>query len=249
MKCKTLLLSLVTVLICPVSFAKVETFNPQFYKFSEHTIERKKWNQLYSIGHATFNNNVHVPMYGVSVENPYDEGILKESKPCKKNDCSFNFKLDAKQASQLKVIVLPNIGAVLLPRSWTDISAGAGANGSGSALIMSPNQKEQINLYNSAFCVGCGLPYASLYFPHLLKESIANEFGGYVDKNKKLNLVHPSKNVAFFSYQIPNYNNKTHGIAKYDDEDTFNFQEMSITLDESNSNLARPILNFYNATH
>lgn len=188
-------------------------------------------------------------MYGVSVENPYDEGILKESKPCKKNDCSFNFKLDSKQASQLKVIIIPNIGAVLLPRTWTDIYASAGANGSGSALIMSPNQKEQIKLYNSAFCAICGLPNASLYFPHLLQESIENEFGGYVDKNKKLNLVHSSKNVAFFSYQIPNFNNKTHGIAKYDDQDTFNFQEMSITLDKSNGDLARPILNFYNATH
>lgn len=249
MKINILLLSLVTILLSPVSLAKVETFNPQFSKFSENTTQRKKWNHFYSLGQAIFDNNIQVPIYGVTVENPYDEGILKESKPCKKNDCRFNFKLDAKQATQLKVIVLPNIGSVLVPRSWIDISAGAGANGSGSALIMSPNQKEQINLYNSAFCVGCGLPYASLYFPHLLKKSLENEFGGYTDKNKKLTLVRPSKNIAFFSYQIPNFNNKTHGIAKYDDEDTFNFQEMSITLDQSNSNLARPILNFYNATH
>ncbi|WP_227591424.1 DUF4850 domain-containing protein [Acinetobacter shaoyimingii] len=248
LKMKILLLSLLC-LLNTLTFAKVETFNPKFSKFSDNAIQRKKWNQFYSIGYATFNNNVQVPIYGVTVENPYDDGILKESKPCTKNTCTFNFKLDPQQASQIKVIVLPNIGAVMIPRAWTDISASAGANGSGSALIMSADQKEQINLYNSAFCVGCGMPYASLYFPHLLKQSVENEFGGYVDKNKKLNVVYPSKNVAFFSYQIPNLNNKTHGIAKYDDEDTFNFQEISTTLDQSNQNLARPILNFYHAMH
>ncbi len=61
--------------------------------------------------------------------------------------------------------------------------------------------------------------------------------------------VHPSKKVAFFSYQIPQVNNKTHGIAKYDDEDTFNYKEIQVTLDKSQQSLVGPILNFYNATH
>ncbi len=53
----------------------------------------------------------------------------------------------------------------------------------------------------------------------------------------------------FFSYQIPQVNNKTHGIAKYDDEDTFNYKEIQVTLDKSQQFLVTSILNFYNATH
>ncbi len=55
--------------------------------------------------------------------------------------------------------------------------------------------------------------------------------------------------MAFFSYQIPQMNNKTHGIAKYYDEDTFNYKEIQVTLDKSQQSLVGPILNFYNATH
>jgi hypothetical protein len=144
---------------------------------------------------------------------------------------------------------LPETGLVLVPRNWQDVQANAGANGTGFALIMSTDQKQAIELYDSSFCVGCGLPNATLYFPELLKESLENEFGGYKDSKKLINIVHPSKKVAFFSYQIPQVNNKTHGIAKYYDEDTFNYKEIQITLDKSQQSLVGPILNFYNATH
>ena len=39
-------------------------------------------------------------------------------------------------------------------------------------------------------------------------------------------------------------NNKTHGIAKYDDEDTFNYKEIQVTLDKSQQFLVGSILNF-----
>ncbi|MFW2724101.1 DUF4850 domain-containing protein, partial [Acinetobacter baumannii] len=45
------------------------------------------------------------------------------------------------------------------------------------------------------------------------------------------------------------YKRQTHGIAKYDDEDTFNYKEIQVTLDKSQQSLVGPILNFYNATH
>jgi len=134
---------------------------------------------------------------------------------------------------------------VLVPRNWQDVQA----NATGFALIMSTDQKQAIELYDSSFCVGCGLPNATLYFPELLKESLENEFGGYKDSKKLINIVHPSKKVAFFSYQIPQVNNQTHGIAKYDGEDTFNYKEIQVTLDKSQQSLVGPILNFYKATH
>ena len=227
----------------------IQSFQPTFPKFSNSDVQRKKINQFYPIGQATFSNQVKIPAYGVTVENPVEDGLLKKTEPCTKNSCTFNFKLDAKQAEKLKLVVIPSLGYILVPRHWTDISAATGANGTGSVLIMSPNQKEAITAYDSSFCVGCGLPYATLYFPNLLKQSLDSEFGGYKDPNKKLKLVYPSKTTAFFSYQIPHFNSKTHGIAKYKDDGDFNFVNIHVTLDQANQNLATPILNFYNAMH
>lgn len=249
MKKQILSSALLLPFFCHLTYAQnIEIFEPTFPKFSTNSTERKQSNQLYAVGQATFNNNVKVPMYGVTVPHPIDEGLLKPTQACNKSSCTFNFKIDAQDAEKLKLIELPSIGLTLVPRDWNNIQAAAGANGTGSALIMNSAQNEALSMYNSSFCVGCGLPYATLYFPQLLKESVQSEFGGYIDKNKKINIVYPSQHVAFFSYQIPKTNNKTHGIAKYNDDNS-NFQNIKITLDKSNQNLATPILNFYHLTH
>lgn len=230
-------------------YAEVKNFTPHFSQFYSSAATRKADNQFYKLGEANFLNGVAVPFYGVTAQNPIEDGLLKNFEKCTLKSCSFNFKLDAQHAKQLKLLALPETGLVLVPRNWQDVQANAGANGTGFALVMSPDQKQAIELYDSSFCVGCGLPNATLYFPELLKESIENEFGGFKDPKKLINIVHPSKKVAFFSYQIPQVNNKTHGIAKYDDEDTFNYKEIQVTLDKSQQSLVGPILNFYNATH
>ncbi|HFX6347576.1 TPA: DUF4850 domain-containing protein [Acinetobacter nosocomialis] len=230
-------------------YAEVKNFTPHFPQFYSSAATRKADNQFYKLGEANFLNGVAVPFYGVTAQNPIEDGLLKNFEKCTLKSCSFNFKLDAQHAKQLKLLALPETGLVLVPRNWQDVQANAGANGTGFALVMSPDQKQAIELYDSSFCVGCGLPNATLYFPELLKESIENELGGFKDPKKLINIVHPSKKVAFFSYQIPQVNNKTHGIAKYDDEDTFNYKEIQVTLDKSQQSLVGPILNFYNATH
>ena len=229
--------------------AEITVFKANFPQFSNSAKERKAENQIYPLGEASFANDVRVPFYGVTALNPVEDGLLKDFKSCSAKSCHFDFKLDAKQAEQLKLWAIPEIGIVLVPRNWQDVQANAGANGSGAALLMSPDQNQAIQLYDSSFCVGCGMPYATLYFPALLKESVKNEFGGYQDPQKLVNIIHPSKQTAFFSYQIPNLNNKTHGIAKYHDEDTFNFREITVTLNQSQQHLAGTILNFYNFTH
>lgn len=230
-------------------YAEVKNFTPHFPQFYSSAATRKADNQFYKLGEANFLNGVAVPFYGVTAQNPIEDGLLKNFEKCTLKSCSFNFNLDAQHAKQLKLLALPETGLVLVPRNWQDVQANAGANGTGFALAMSPDQKQAIELYDSSFCVGCGLPNATLYFPELLKESVENEFGGFKDPKKLINIVHPSKKVAFFSYQIPQLNNKTHGIAKYDDEDTFNYKEIQVTLDKSQQSLVGPILNFYNATH
>ncbi|WP_042075825.1 DUF4850 domain-containing protein [Acinetobacter nosocomialis] len=230
-------------------YAEVKNFTPHFPQFYSSAATRKADNQFYKLGEANFLNGVAVPFYGVTAQNPIEDGLLKNFEKCTLKSCSFNFKLDAQHAKQLKLLALPETGLVLVPRNWQDLQANAGANGTGFALVMSPDQKQAIELYDSSFCVGCGLPNATLYFPELLKASVENEFGGFKDPKKLINIVHPSKKVAFFSYQIPQVNNKTHGIAKYDDEDTFNYKEIQVTLDKSQQSLVGSILNFYNATH
>lgn len=232
-----------------MAHAEVHNFKPIFPKFSNTAQQRQAENQIYALGEVSFANDVRVPFYGVTALNPADEGLLKDFKSCTAKSCHFDFKLDANLAKQLKLFALPEIGLVLVPKNWSDAEASAGANGTGSALLMSPNQKQAIELYDSSFCVGCGMPNATLYFPNLLKESVENEFGGYKDPQKLVTVVHPSKQVAFFSYQIPNLNNKTHGVAKYHDEDTFNFREIIVTLDQSQQHLVGPILNFYHFSH
>ncbi|WP_394660988.1 DUF4850 domain-containing protein [uncultured Acinetobacter sp.] len=243
------ILSLGSILWLTLTHAEVSTFKPSFPQFSNTAKQRQAMNQIYALGEVSFSNDVRVPFYGVTAPNPVNDGLLKGFKSCTAKSCHFDFKLDANLAKQLKLVGLPEIGAVLVPKDWQDIEANAGANGTGSALLMSKNQKQAIELYDSSVCVGCGMPYASLYFPNLLKESIENEFGGYKDSQKLLNVVHPSKYSAFFSYQIPKLNNKTHGVAKYRDDGDFNFREIKVTLDKSQQHLVGPILNFYQFTH
>lgn len=243
------ILSLGSILWLPLTHAEVSTFKPSFPQFSNTAKQRQAINQIYALGEVSFSNDVRVPFYGVTAPNPVNDGLLKGFKSCTAKSCHFDFKLGANLAKQLKLVGLPEIGAVLVPKDWQDIEANAGANGTGSALLMSKNQKQAIELYDSSVCVGCGMPYASLYFPNLLKESIENEFGGYKDSQKLLNVVHPSKHSASFSYQIPKLNNKTHGVAKYRDDGDFNFREIKVTLDKSQQHLVGPILNFYQFTH
>lgn len=232
-----------------LSYAKISIFQPKFPQFSDPVQTRKMHNQQYFLGNATFQDRVSVPYYGVTALNPIDEGLIEKIPKCHTQSCHFDFKLEEKYAKQLKLLYLPEIGVLLVPRHWQDIQTHAGANGTGSSLLMSPNHQEAISLYDSSLCAGCGYPSASLYFPHLLKQSLEYEYGGTQDRNKKLTLVYPNKTTAFFSYQIPKISYKTHGVAKYTDDGDFNFREIHVTFNQNNQSLVRTILNFYHATH
>lgn len=253
-----LYLSLLFGLLATVqlSHADVETFKPSFPKFYNSSAERKANNQLYYLGEAKFQDHVRVPFYGVTAENPADgdgEKLIRDFRKCTTQTCDFKFKLDASQAKQLKLLALPSIGLTLAPRHWQEIQSNAGANGTGYALIMSPDHQQAIELSDSAFCVGCGMGPATLFFPKLLKQSVEYEYGGYQDRNKLLTVVYPTKNVAFFSYQIPGLPYKTHGVAKYQDDGDFNFRNIQVILNPEQTNqqqaLVRTILNFYHYTH
>ena len=215
--------------------------------------------QLEQLPAATLINNVTVDTYIAAIPNPFnDTGFYKDDAVCKINNtqqvkCQFSYTLSATQAKNFKIILLPGIGPVLVPLSWQVISTDMGPSGVAYAVLASRKKDEVITIYNSSACVGCAMHSASLYFPNVKKLSLDNEFGAIEDKNRLLNIVKANKNKVYFSYQIPNYPNKTHGIAYYADEsdgnDVTNFQEIKVTVKPEHQSWARDILNFYQATH
>ena len=116
-------------------YAEVKSFTPHFPKFYSSAATRKVDNQFYALGEAKFLNGVVVPFYGVTAQNPMEDGLLKDFEKCTPKSCRFNFQLDAQHAKQLKLLALPEIGLILVPRNWQDVQANAGANGAGFALI------------------------------------------------------------------------------------------------------------------
>lgn len=231
------------------AYADIQIFKPAFPKYDAKEQLNRKHKEI-SIGMATINHQFKIPIYGVEVPNPLEDGMYGAYQSCQKPKvCNFDIAhFDATQSNDFKIVIFPGLRTTLVPKSWQVVDAAYGVNGTASAKIMSPNHDEAITLYNSSICVGCGLPNATLFFPELLKESLENEFGGYKDSHKYLTIVRPNKNTAYYSFQIPNYPNKTHGIATYDNEDTFNYQEIEVSLLPSHKAQARYILNMFQSS-
>ncbi|AXQ21746.1 DUF4850 domain-containing protein [Acinetobacter wuhouensis] len=206
--------------------------------------------KIENIGMVQLKRN-KVAAVGVAIANPFsdDEKYYRDYDDCKVKSCKLNFDLSDSLSSKFKIVYFPGIGEILAPKDWKIMNADMGPSGVASAMLMSPKQDEAITVYNSSICAGCGMRPATLYFPNLTKESVKNEYGYVCDPHKYLTIVRPRKNLAYFSYQIPNYPNKTHGIAYYYSDGDFNFQEIQVTLKLQNQALATPILNFYQATH
>ena len=225
-----------------------DEFKPVFPKYNPSPNIHYKM-LVENIGNVQLNQG-KISAIGVAIDSPFsdDEGLYRDYQDCKLKACTIKFELNESLRSQFKIAFLPGIGSVLMPKEWIIKQADMGPSGVASAMIMSPKQDEVITIYNSSACIGCGMRPATLYFPKLIQESIKNEYGYISDPHKYINIVHPKNNVAYFSYQIPNYPNKTHGLAFYSDGD-FNFQEIQVSLKPEHQTWARYILNFYQATH
>lgn len=163
-KLNFLLFTAFTCLPSP-AYAEVKSFTPHFPKFYSSAATRKADNQFYPLGEAKFLNGNTVPFYGVTAQSPTENDLLKDFETCTHKSCRFNFKLDAQHAKQLKLLALPETGLVLVPRNWQDVQANAGANGTGFALIMSPDQKQAIKLYDSSFALGVDYQMQRFTFP------------------------------------------------------------------------------------
>lgn len=126
MKKLNFLLCTALVSLTSTVYAEVKSFTPHFPKFYSSAATRKADNQFYALGEAKFLNGVTVPFYGVTAQNPMEDGLLKDFEKCTPKSCRFNFQLDAQHAKQLKLLALPETGLVLVPRNWQDVQANAG---------------------------------------------------------------------------------------------------------------------------
>lgn len=232
--------------------ARSETFQAKFDQYQPNKNDRNS--KIETLGTATL-NRFNIPLYGVTVEDPFSgQGLLRDYPDCSKSkNCHFDLKISEAEVSQFKIIFLAGIGSALVPKNWNIVQSDLGASGTASAKIYSPDHKEMISIQNTGSCAGCSMRSASLYFANAHKQSLENEFGTIDDKNHLLKMVKTNKNKVYFSYQIPNYPNLTHGIAYYVDESNtsqlYNFQEIKVTLKPEHQSWAKPILNFYQATH
>jgi len=88
-----------------------------------------KWT---SLGTANFKKGTKLPMYGISVQNPMEEGELNDFLDCHKESkaCTFNFSIPDAQKDHLQLVQIPDIGVVLVPSEWHEVYAASGVDGS-----------------------------------------------------------------------------------------------------------------------
>jgi hydrogenase/urease accessory protein HupE len=153
----------------------VETLNTQYgYRFptlKTTALERAKIHKIKSIGQASFKQGVVIPVFGISIENPMQDGLLSDFQSCTVKTCRFKMGIPAAQAQQLVVYQVSGVGMFLAPKTWKDVEAAMGPSGIASLMMSSADGREALTIYNTSACVGCSLSAASLYFPDkLLKQ-------------------------------------------------------------------------------
>ena len=220
---------------------------PIFYSAAQH---RTQVHRVTAIGQASFKRGVVIPVFGVSIENPMQDGLLADFQPCTIKSCSFKMTVPTEYVQQLVLYQVNGAGMFLVPKTWRTIEAEMGANGSSRVLMLSPDGQQSLSIYNTSACVGCSLSAASLYFPEAKKEALANEFTVYSKTNVPVNKVSLNKYTVAFSYQLPKQY-PTNGIAKFYgmQQDIVNFNQMTVSIDPQNKTLATTLLNFYHLIH
>lgn len=212
--------------------------------------ERARIHQLIPLGQALFKQGVRISAYGVTIENPMEDGLLRDYTPCDAKSCRFDFTIKPEQAKQLVLYWVHGVGPFLAPRAWKTIEAAMGPSGIASAMLANADGSQSLSIYNTSACVGCSLSAASMYFPEARKEALANEFMVYKGSNVPVTQVALSRQGVAFSYQLPGHY-PTHGIAHFYgmQQDIVNYNQMTLSLKPEDKALATTILNFYHWFH
>lgn len=211
-----------------------------------HANERAKVHQWVNLGQAEFPTGIRIPAYGISIQNPVEDGLLRSFTPCRATACTFGLKLNSAIAQQLALYQVAGVGWFLAPRHWKTIEASMGPSGIAALTMFSPDGKQYLTLSDTSACVGCALTAASLFFKEAEQQAKKNEFGTYSRANVALKKVPLNPHTVLYSYQLPQQY-RTDGVAKFSgmQADIVNFREMTVTLNPANQPLARAMLNFY----
>lgn len=62
-----------------------------------HANERAKVHQWVNLGQAEFPAGIRIPAYGISIQNPVEDGLLRSFTPCRATACTFGLKLNFAQ--------------------------------------------------------------------------------------------------------------------------------------------------------
>jgi hypothetical protein len=193
-------------------------------------------------GEIELNGGIKVPVFSLAMVSGRQDD--KEIFRPQVKRLAIDVKPDV--AARLYAYAYP-MGIILVPKNWQAWSAAVGADGS-AALLFAPDASGQNYLAysNSGACVGCALSSASLYFDEAKKKAKDDDFVYYSRpanlKMVRLNQFERAYNIAVKS------GNPVDGLAYYNAGDDFPFFDVQVSLDKDDHELARAILNQFNAS-
>lgn len=230
--------------------AKGHVYQFGFPKQQSTVAERARVHQWIPLGAAQFQEGISIPAYGITIEDPIEEGLLKDFTFCQPVTCHFKFKLNAAQAQQLAVYQVQGLGWFLAPRHWKTIEASMGPSEIAALVMFSPDGTQYLSMDDTSACVGCALTSASLFFQEAADEARKNDFWVYGSSNVALKKILLNQQTIIYSYQLPAHY-PSHGVAKFTgmQADIVNFRRMTVSLVPEEKALAKAILNFYLLTH
>ncbi|AUZ06269.1 hypothetical protein ADP71_30820 [Vitreoscilla sp. C1] len=236
-----IILALLGVLM--VTQVQAKTYQPQVPTFNEtNGNQRAKNNPWQNIGTAMVAGQ-RLPAYAVSVSDPIEEGWISEDDACHPKACVLPVSANVRteQLYRLMAVRVAGMGWILAPKTWRNIEADVGVNGSQALLMKSADGREYVSYYHSGACVGCALTAAAPFFPQAFKLAQADDYEPN-RPNPSIQLVRAQNNKVLFSYTLPNQYT-THGVAFWQNADDEPYQDMRVTVSQDNTALAGVILN------
>lgn len=233
-------------ILMSTGFANAEVYTLGAPVLHSSAAERANVHRWVSLGQAQFPAGIRIPVYGITIQNPVEDGLLNTFTPCRAKACVFNLKINPATAQQLALYQVAGIGWFLAPRHWKTIEASMGPSGIAALTMFSPDGKQYLTLSDTSACVGCALNQASLFFKEAQQQAKQNEFVAYSRANITLKKVPLNRHTVLYSYQLPQ-RYRSDGVAKFSgmQADIVNFRQMTVTLNSANQPLAKAMLNFY----
>lgn len=187
-------------------------------------------------GEVETRNGMKIPVYSLSMPSGSTDGLQTFTPQSRQLDMEIKPEI----AAQLDAYAYSE-GIILVPKNWTIMTAGAGADGS-TSLLFAPDKSGQSYLaFESAgACIGCAYSDASVYFDEARKLAKREDFLFY----RKSDLIQSVQlNHAERGYRIKTEGNPVDGIAYFDSSSDFPFFDVQISLPATQHPVATAVLN------